>query len=55
LGVIYYGDLFELQRSRFALIRQDEATFFPAKYPVIVTSLDNGSIRKEFAVWEVEN
>jgi hypothetical protein len=53
-GIIYYGGLFEIQRSRFALIQQDEATFFQAKYSLIVTSLDNASIRKECAEWKVE-
>ena len=43
-GIIYSGGLFELQRSRVALIRRDETMFFPAKYSVIVTSLDNESI-----------
>jgi hypothetical protein len=55
LGVIYYGGLFELQLSHVALIRQDEATFFPAKYSVIVSRLDNRIIGKECAEWIVEN
>jgi len=45
-GIIHSGGLFELHHSRVALIRQDETMFFPAKYSVIVTSLDNGSIEK---------